>query len=252
MSEPMSRIDVLREVCKTVQRLNGEARPLTVYEVADDENKALSPRTWLLCTIVRTGNVQHVDAGADVVVLHAQRADVLQAQIAHLLAIGVGFIVVPNTNPAEEVYQTHPCASTVWTGNGWRAVVEVNLLGLRYVATIEDDHGTSVLFPSGWRDTLGVPELSDDVLCWSNLVEYRAVWLGLVVPSLFAELLAGPVASSAPETSTTVDVQPETTEAPAEVVAEVAPELPSPPEPTTTPAPQSTTPTRRRRTRGAS
>lgn len=251
MSEPMSRIDVLREVCKTVQRLNGEARPLTVYEVADDENKALSPRTWLLCTIVRTGNVQHVDAGADVVVLHAQRADVLQAQIAHLLAIGVGFIVVPNTNPAEEVYQTHPCASTVWTGNGWRAVTEVNLLGLRYVATIGDDHGTSVLFPSGWRDVVCTDELPDR-LDWAGLVEYRAVWLGLVVPSLFAELLAGPVVPGAPETSTTVDVQPETTVAPAEVVAEVAPELSSPPEPTTTPAPQSTTPTRRRRTRGAS
>lgn len=251
MSEPMSRIDVLREVCKTVQRLNGEARPLTVYEVADDESKALSPRTGLLCTIVRTGNVQHVDAGADVVVLHAQRADVLQAQIAHLLAIGVGFVVVPNTSPAEEVYQTHPCASTVWTGNGWRAVAEVNLLGLRYVATIGDDHGTSVLFPSGWRDVVCTDELPDR-LDWAGLVEYRAVWLGLVVPSLFAELLAGPVVSSAPETSTTVDVQPETTGAPAEVVAEVAPELPSPPEPTTTPAPQSTTPTRRRRTRGAS
>ena len=251
MPEPMSRIDILREVCKTAQRLNGDARQLTVYEITDDDAKALSPRTGLLHTIVRTGNVQHVAAGADVVVLHAQRAEVLDMQIAHLRAIGVGFIVVPNTNPAEEAHQTHPCASTVWTGNGWRAVAEVNLLGLRYVATIEDDHGTSVLFPSGWRDVVCTDELPDR-LDWAGLVEYRAVWLGLVVPSLFAELLAGPVVSSAPETSTTVDAQPETTEAPAEVVAEIAPEPPSPPEPTTTPAPQSTTPTRRRRTRGAS
>lgn len=232
MSEPMSRIDVLREVCKTAQRLNGDTRQLTVYEITDDDTKMLSPRTGLLHTIVRTGNVQHVAAGADVVVLHAQRAEVLDMQIAHLRAIGVGFIVVPNTNPAEEAHQTHPCASTVWTGDGWKAVAAANLLGLRYVATIEADHGTSVLFPNGWRHVVCTDELPDR-LDWAGLVEYRAVWLGLVVPSLFAELLAGPRPPSAATVETPIDVPPET-----------------PAEPTTTPAPS--IPKRPRRTRRSS
>lgn len=243
----MTRTEVLKAVIlAAANACSVEPTSIVVHEVTDDSERLLSLKLGMLMTVERTANVRHVRPGSRVVVLHSQDARVLDAQIALLLAQGAGFIVIPNANPAEEAQQQHPRTSSVWTGDGWKAITKVNLLGPRYVATVDEDHGTAVIFPGGWRNVVAIDELPD-TLDWAGLAEHRAVWLGLVTPAYLAELLAGPVVPevSEPETSTAVDVQPETTEAPA--VADVQPVVE--PAPEAVEAPAAPTPARSRRSR---
>jgi hypothetical protein len=221
----MTRIEVLTSIILAVAAAhNVEPTSIVVHEVIGDTDRLLGQRLPMLVTVSSSGNVQHVRPGARVVVLHAQDARTLDMQIAHLLEIGVGFIVIPNANPAEEEQQTQPRGSSVWTGDGWKSVARVRATSDRHVMTVDADHGTAVICPAGSRipaETYEMPPAPT----WAGLVEHRAVWLGLVAPEHFADLLSGVMsptpAPSADEASTVVDDQPETVPAvePAEPVA---------------------------------
>ena len=219
----MTRIEVLASVILAIAAAHTvEPTSIIVYEVIGDTDRALGPRLPVLVTVSSSGNVHHVRPGARVVVLHAQDARTLDMQIAHLIEIGVGFIVIPNANPAEEEQQTQPRGSSVWTGDGWKSVVRARATGDRHVMTVDADHGTAVIMPAGSRIPAETYEMPP-VPTWAGLVEHRAEWLGLVAPEHFADLLAGLMTPAPPadEASTAVDDQPEAvpTVEPAEPVA---------------------------------
>lgn len=234
----MTRTEVLKTVIlATANACSVEPTSIVVHEVTDDAERLLAPKLGLLMTVERTANARLVRHGSRVVVLHSHDARVLDSQIALLLAQDVGFIVIPNANPAEEAQQQHPRTSSVWTGDGWRAVARARAKSNRYVVTVDEDHGTAVVFPVGHHLGVSAEYSFPDEPGWYDLVQHRAEWLGLVSGARLAELLAGPVAPevSEPTPSTAVDVQPETVETPADdqPVVEPAPEAVETPTPAT-------------------
>lgn len=103
-----------------------------------------------------------------------------------------GTIVVHDTNPPTELHQRVPRTSILtmfslkeWTGDGWRAVVDLRQVNQANVFTIDVDWGCSVIRKEKNFFPITIP----DVVRYEDLDKNRKKWLNLITVEEFVKWL---------------------------------------------------------------
>ena len=86
-------------------------------------------------------------------------------------------VVVHDANPSTEAMQIVPPVQGEWTGDVWKAVARVRVIGKHAVRTIDTDYGVAVIVPYRAESVQPLPRET-----WSDLVQHRALLLGLIAP----------------------------------------------------------------------
>jgi hypothetical protein len=95
-----------------------------------------------------------------------------------------GTIVVHDCNPTDEPMQRVPRETKVWTGDAWKAFVQIRQYEHLRMYVMNTDFGVGIIQKR--PQPLRIPE---DMLTYENLDKYRDVWLNLIEPSEWLQKL---------------------------------------------------------------
>lgn len=96
-----------------------------------------------------------------------------------------GTIVIHDCNPVSELMQKVPRNTKQWTGDVWKAFVYYRRNPFLKMFTVDCDFGVGII-RIGEQKILNVPEKE---LTYNNLRKNRKIWLNLISPDKWKDLL---------------------------------------------------------------
>jgi hypothetical protein len=101
-----------------------------------------------------------------------------------------GMIVCHDVNPATELMQQVPRATRQWTGDCWKAWVQLRQESEAQMFVLDIETGLGVIYPAGSKKNRKLT--ITEQLTWATLCQNRREWLNLIpAESMFAELADG-------------------------------------------------------------
>ena len=95
-----------------------------------------------------------------------------------------GYVICHDMNPEEEIIQKVPQETGIWTGDCWKAWVQLRSKRLDLnMFVLDTDYGCGII-KFGSQELLKV----NQDLTWENLVKNRVNWLNLVCPNKINKL----------------------------------------------------------------
>lgn len=118
-------------------------------------------------------------------------SDVVYRDLVNSLAVlrPGGMIVCHDMNPSSEEMQIVPRQTRVWTGDCWKAWLQLRRERPDLcMAVANTDMGVGVIYPSGAM-TAPPPDVAGAEIDWQSFVDRRENWLNLVPPAHLAQVL---------------------------------------------------------------
>jgi len=112
-----------------------------------------------------------------------KRKQVYRDIMSSLLCLrGGGYVVCHDMNPTQEHFQVVPRVTTTWTGDSWKAWVQIRCQrDDLFMFVVACDYGCGVI-TAGEQVCLELPFWKDTTFTWDNLCENRIEWLNLLTP----------------------------------------------------------------------
>jgi hypothetical protein len=190
----VNRLDIINNLAKKINAKTyleiGVFKGYVFNNVAVDHKCGVDPNPFCVATIYTTSDLffKNNKETFDLIFIDGLHT---KEQVFEDInnALGVlnsgGYIVCHDMNPDREILQKVPRETDEWTGDCWKAWVDLRSSRSDLsMFVVDTDYGCGII-SKGSQNT---PKIDCDIN-WNNFVKYRTTWLNLISVEKFMRLL---------------------------------------------------------------